>query len=176
MVQPSGETPKHFLHPCTLFVHREEHWVSTILGSCVSLCLWDPQLQLGGINHYMLPLWNGEGLPTPKYGNIAIEKLLERMLKLGCSRERLVAKLFGGAKVIAGEVAPFSVGDRNALVAHEILVHHGIQIAVSEVGGTRGMRLIFNTRTGKVLVKRLSSGDPQAAALPDGRPKPIQNK
>ena len=68
MNQTPGNPPKLFLQPCTIFVHREEHWVSTILGSCISLCLWDPKLGAGGINHYMLPLWNGEGLPTPNTG------------------------------------------------------------------------------------------------------------
>jgi len=171
MAHPLGDAPKHFLHPCTIFVHKEEHWVSTILGSCISLCLWDPKLGLGGINHYMLPLWNGEGLPTPRYGNIAIEKLIERILAHGGRKERLVAKLFGGARVIRGDAAPFSVGERNITVAREILAAQEIKIAASEVGGTRGMKIHFNTRSGSVLLARIPAEDPLAQALPDGRPK-----
>ncbi len=61
------EENTHYLHPGNLFAHRTPHIVTTILGSCVAVCLWDPINNIGGINHYMLPLWNGEGLPVPKY-------------------------------------------------------------------------------------------------------------
>ena len=88
---PSDAPQKsHYLYPGELFVHREPHVVSTVLGSCISVCLWDPERRLGGINHFLLPLWNGEGLPTPKYGNIAISRLIEKMEALGAqSLERL---------------------------------------------------------------------------------------
>jgi len=68
------EDNTHFLYPAALFASRTPHMVTTILGSCVAICLYDPILKFGGINHYMLPLWNGQGLASPKYGNIAIEK------------------------------------------------------------------------------------------------------
>lgn len=171
MVPPLGDAPKHFLHPCTIFVHKEEHWVSTILGSCISICLWDQPLGLGGINHYMLPLWNGEGLATPKYGNIAIEKLIDKMLSLGSRKDRLVAKAFGGAKVIHGDAGTQSVGERNIQLARETLAKHGIPLVASDMGGTRGMKILFNTRTGQVLSARLSAEDPLTRILPDGRPK-----
>ena len=173
MTRQPGETPKLFLQPCTIFVHREEHWVSTILGSCISVCLWDHGPGIGGINHYMLPLWNGEGLPTPKYGNIAIERLLEKMLSLGCRKERLVAKVFGGSRVIRGDASPFSVGDRNLALAREILASHDIPIAAAETGGTSGMKIHFNTCNGAVLLSRLASDAPLAPNLPDGRPKAL---
>jgi chemotaxis protein CheD len=171
LAQPPGAAPKHFLQPCTLFAHRQEHWVTTILGSCIAVCLWDARLGLGGINHYMLPLWNGEGLPTPKYGNIAIERLLAKLEGLGSRRGQLVAKLFGGGRVIPGDAAPFSVGDRNILLARELLTTHGIPIGAEAVGGVRGVKIHFNTRTGGVLLARLPAGDPLAAVLPDGRPR-----
>jgi chemotaxis protein CheD len=166
----------HFMHPCTLFVHREEHWVSTILGTCISVCLWDPCLALGGINHYMLPLWNGEGLATPKYGNIAIELLLEKMLALGSRQERLTAKIYGGSRVIAGDAAPISIGDRNAALAREILSSYGIPIAAAETGGALGMKIQFNTRTGIVLFARLPKNTPFVPDLPDGRPKSLLDR
>lgn len=172
MIQELGDASKHFLHPCTIFAHRDEHWVSTILGSCISVCLWDPKLCLGGINHYMLPLWNGEGLATPKYGNIAVEKLVEKMLTLGSRRDRMLAKIFGGAQIFRGEGAYLGVGDRNILVAQEILSRHRIQLVASDVGGSRGMKILFNTRTGSVLAARFGAEDPLARSLPDPRPEP----
>jgi chemotaxis protein CheD len=88
----------HFLYPSALFASRERHKVSTILGSCVAVCLYDPIAQIGGINHFMLPFWNGQGLASPKYGNIAIERLVEKMISLGCKKNNLKAKVFGGGE------------------------------------------------------------------------------
>jgi chemotaxis protein CheD len=163
--------PSHYLYPCMVFAHREEHLVSTVLGSCVAVCLWDGIMGMGGINHYMLALWNGDGLPTPKYGNIAIEKLIRAMLDRGCTRERLVAKLFGGANVIGQGPGQFSVGERNILLARELLEREGIPITASDVGGDCGRKVIYNTRTGTVLVSRLKRIDGRPVALPDGRPR-----
>src|SRR5258708_2971389 len=91
---------KHYLLPSPIFSAREPYIVDTILGSCVAVCLYDVKLKFGGMNHYMLPLWNGEGLASPKYGNIANDKLFERMLRLGSSKQNLVAKVFGGSNQI----------------------------------------------------------------------------
>jgi len=164
------DVPKHFLNPCMIFVHRQEHLVSTVLGSCVSVCLWDPRMASGGINHYMLPLWNGEGLATPKYGNIAIDVLIRKMLELGCSKERLLAKVFGGGNVLNAGNGLFPIGDRNVAIAQDLLLQHGIRIAAADTGGTRGRKILFNTRTGVILMGKLGIEGTQPA-LPDGRPK-----
>jgi chemotaxis protein CheD len=167
----SGGIPGHFLYPCTLFLHRQEHLVSTVLGSCVAVCLWDEALAMGGINHFMLALWNGDGLATPKYGNIAMERLLRGMLDAGSARERLVAKVFGGGNVIGKGPGLFSVGDRNIQVAMDMLAQERIRVAASDVGGDCGRKVIFNTRPGLVLVSRLKRQDGTPLALPDGRPR-----
>lgn len=88
---------QHFLYPSTLFASKDPYVVKTILGSCVAICIYDTVARAGGINHYMLPNWNGHDLASPKYGNIAIEKLLERLYMLGCRRENMQAKIFGEA-------------------------------------------------------------------------------
>lgn len=148
-----GETlHKHFLFPGTLFAEPQEFQISTVLGSCVALCLWDPVTKIGGMNHYMLPFWNGEGLATPKYGNIAIEKLLSRMLGLGCRKENLVAKIFGGANVTATGNEIFMIGDRNILLAQQMLEEYAITIKSSDVGGHVGRKVIMNSATGVVMV------------------------
>jgi chemotaxis protein CheD len=68
---------------------------------------------LGGINHYLLPLWNGEGLPTPKYGNIAISKLLEKVRAHSRPGDKLIAKVFGGASMWEKTDGLLAVGQRN---------------------------------------------------------------
>ena len=130
--------------------------VTTVLGSCVSVCFWDKKLMVGGINHYMLPLWNGEGLATPKYGNIAINKLHEKMLRMGCKPKDLVAKVFGGGEVLAVTHAVLNVGQRNVVLAQDMLKEMNVPIISKKVGGRTGLKLLFNTSTGTVLVKPLS--------------------
>lgn len=146
----------YFLHPGGLFVKNTEYVVRTVLGSCVSVCLWDPVLQAGGINHYMLALWNGEGLPSPRYGNIAIPKLIENMLKLGCKRHNLQAKIFGGAAVIGNTSGVLNIGTRNINLAEEMLNNEKIPIIGRDVDGNSGRKILFNTKTGRVLLKKLS--------------------
>jgi chemotaxis protein CheD len=162
--------PKLFLLPCAVFAHQEEHLVTTLLGSCVAVCLCEPGLGIGGINHFMLPLWHGEGLATPKYGNVAVDKLVRRMEDLGCRRERLVGKVFGGASVV-GDSGVFNIGQRNIDLALDLLGKHGIRVAVAEVGGAHGMKIQFNTRTGVVMLARIAKAAEGAPALPDGRRK-----
>ncbi len=126
-----------------------------MLGSCVSICLWDTQLKYGGINHFMLPLWNGDGLPTPKFGNIALEKLLKKMQQLGSRRSNLVAKIFGGSKQLEKGKSIFNVGERNIMLAFDLLKEAGIPVISHHTGGEKGRKLKFCTRTGEVLMKLL---------------------
>jgi len=145
------EPDKLFLYPAALFASNKPFQVTTILGSCVSVCLWDPVLQIGGINHFMLPLWNGQGLASPKYGNIAIQKLIEKMIGYGTRKQNLRAKLFGGGEVITVNISQFHIGDRNVMLAREILDEEKIPIISSSVGGKQGRKIIFFTKTGEVM-------------------------
>ncbi len=127
--------------------------VTTVLGSCVAVCLFDETTGIGGINHYMLPFWNGSELASPKYGNIAIESLTKKMELLGCKRENLVAKVFGGANQLGHSIG---VGQRNIKVAEEILSELKIKIVAKSLGGHKGRKLNFNTSTGEVLMKYIT--------------------
>jgi chemotaxis protein CheD len=146
---------RHYLLPGNIFAHRDEHTVTTVLGSCVSVCLWDPAHKIGGINHYMLPLWNGDGLASPRFGNIAIEKLIEKMLQLGAVRNNLKAKVFGGGDVLKVTTTFMNIGARNIVLAEDMLREEKIPIISADTGGQNGRKLMFNTRTGVVLVKLL---------------------
>lgn len=145
-------TLKHFLFPGTIFADPRNYQISTILGSCVAVCLWDSVKRMGGINHYMLPLWNGEGLATPKFGNIAIEKLLAKMLAMGCRQENIIAKVFGGANLMGTGNEIFLIGDRNVLLAYQLLEEYGVPIVASDVGGRAGRKIVLQAATGVVLV------------------------
>ena len=152
----NSDEKNHYLLPGSLFAHPEAHVITTVLGSCISVCLWDPLLRIGGINHFMLPLWNGEGLASPKYGNIAISKLIDKMLDFGCERRNLRAKMFGGSEMFKTTNALMNIGERNIVLAEDILREEKIPILVSDVGGKAGRKIIYHTETGSVLMKRLS--------------------
>jgi chemotaxis protein CheD len=141
---------KHFLLPGTLFASREPYQVQTVLGSCVSVCLIDPTLGYAGINHFMLPLWKGEGLASPRYGNIAMGDLLDNMLAMGCTKQRLVAKVFGGADMLDNS---FKIGDRNVEVALSMLEQQKIAVVASSVGGKHGRKLTLDTQSGGVTMR-----------------------
>lgn len=143
---------KHFLFPGTLFAESLEYQISTVLGSCISVCLWDQATRMGGMNHFMLPLWNGEGLATPKYGNIAMERLLDKVLSIGCRRDHLVAKVFGGANLTGSGLELFMIGDRNITLAFEMLEEFKIKVAANDVGGRVGRKVVMNTASGVILV------------------------
>jgi chemotaxis protein CheD len=143
---------KHFLFPGTIFADHREHQISTVLGSCVAVCLWDSVARMGGMNHFMLPLWNGEGLATPKYGNIAIEKLVGKLLGMGCRSEYLAAKVFGGANVMGTGHEVFMIGDRNITIAYQLLEEYRIPVTASDVGGHVGRKIIMHTGTGVVMM------------------------
>lgn len=124
--------------------------VTTVLGSCVAVCLYDETAGIGGINHYMLPFWNGNELASPKYGNIAIESLIKKLERLGASKANMVAKVFGGANQLNHTVG---VGNRNIKIAQEMLEELKIKIVAKSVGGEKGRKINFNTSTGEVFMK-----------------------
>lgn len=150
---PSGSHESHYLHPATIFASERPHFVTTVLGTCVSVCLWDRVRGIGGINHYMLPLWNGTGLASPKFGNIAIPRLIERMEQFGCKRVNMVAKLFGG-KSGDRELPQLNIGARNAELAVAMLKEAHIEVIAQNLCGPFGRKLIYNTETNEVLLKR----------------------
>lgn len=146
---------QHYLLPGNLFVHREPHVITTVLGSCVSVCLWDCVLKFGGMNHYMLPLWNGEGLASPRYGNIAITKIYDRMVAMGAEHRNLRAKVFGGGEVLRVTPGVLNVGERNIMIAMSMLKEMDLPIVSQDVGGKSGRKIIYKSHTAEVLLKRL---------------------
>lgn len=149
-----------YLYPSNLIVSANTTLIRTVLGSCVAVCIWDKFKRTGGMNHYMLPFWNGNGLASPKYGNIAIKSLVDKMIENGSSRQNLVAKVFGGGEIIEVQQANYQIGERNILIAENLLSEYKIQIRAKSVGGKFGRKIQFNTNSGEVLmsyVKRSGS-------------------
>lgn len=148
----------HFLLPGTIYIGNSNTLIVTILGSCVAICLWDEVTRIGGMNHYMLPLWNGEGVPTPKYGNIAIPKLISKLEERGIPVHRLKAKVFGGANLLSSnpQKSLTSIGDRNIEIAFEFLDKYRIPILAKDVGGNLGRKIIMNVENFEIKLKRIT--------------------
>jgi chemotaxis receptor (MCP) glutamine deamidase CheD len=127
--------------------------ISTVLGSCVSACLFDPEARVGGMNHFCLPR-GGDDDPTrpERYGVHAMELLVNELLGLGAQRSRLVAKIFGGAKVTVGLS---DVGAGNVRFVREFLSAEKIAVAAEHVGGTRPLEIHLVSSTGKVYVREV---------------------
>lgn len=150
------ELKQHFLYPGTLFVADKPYYITTLLGSCVAVCLYDQRLKIGGMNHFLLPNWDGKGLASPKYGNIAIDQLIKKMERLGSRKSDIISKAFGGANVLGNNSNVFQIGERNIKIAGDLLDEYGITIKAASTGGLLGRKIIFNTFTGEVRMKYIS--------------------
>ncbi|HET6829201.1 MAG TPA: chemoreceptor glutamine deamidase CheD [Ramlibacter sp.] len=133
--------------------------ISTVLGSCVATCLWDPVLRIGGMNHFMLPGESGAALASPwavsaRFGVYAMELLINEMVHLGADRRRLVAKVFGGAQVLQG-FDTLDVGAMNSDFVLNFLQEEGIEVAAQDLLGIYPRKLHFFPASGKVQMKKL---------------------
>jgi chemotaxis protein CheD len=147
--------------PGEYYVTRHEEAISTVLGSCISACVRDPAVNLGGMNHFMLPqdatvgpnnwLDPAVGLAT-RYGVYAMESLINDLLKLGARRERLEIKLFGGGRILSGMT---DVGDRNIQFIHDYIRLEGHRVAAEDLGGTQPRKLIYFPASGRARLRKL---------------------
>jgi chemotaxis protein methyltransferase CheR len=127
--------------------------VSTVLGSCVASCLFDPVAAIGGMNHFMLPDAVEQSWVPECYGVHAMELLINQLMAAGARRDRLVAKVFGGAHVVPGSATGRKVADANAAFVKEFLAREGIAILGQRLGGESPLHVSFFTHTGKALLR-----------------------
>lgn len=149
------------IHPGEYFATKDDTIISTVLGSCVAVGLFDSQARAGGLNHFMLPGESGRidliKSPNAKYGMYAMELLINDLMKLGAKKASLSAKVFGG-----GSVLRFSGGGSSKIPANNIdfafeyLREEGIPVIASDVGGKEPRKIFFFAQSGKVLLKRIA--------------------
>ena len=155
-VEVAADAATAYVHVGQLFTSPKACTVTTILGSCVSVCLWDPTTGAGGLNHFLLPQCVENGISSPRFGNVAIHRLLDELAGLGSPRARLKAKVFGGASVIdAFQSANESLGLKNVNVARRLLADAGIPIVAEDIGGAQGRKLVFQTGDGAAWVRKI---------------------
>jgi chemotaxis protein CheD len=133
--------------------------ITTVLGSCVSTCLWDPAARIGGMNHFMLPgdvaAPDSPWAASARFGVYAMEVLINDMIKMGADRRRLSAKVFGGAQLLAG-FGRLDVGAKNSEFVLQFLKTEGIPVLAQDLQDVYPRKVHFFVATGKVQVKRLS--------------------
>ena len=143
------------LLPGEYYATARNEMITTVLGSCVSACIFDARKGLGGMNHFMLPgAYSRAEDASARYGLYAMESLINAILKLGCRKEDLRAKLFGGGQIIANMT---SVGQQNIRFAKAFLSAEGIPLDSADLGLVYPRKINFFPATGKVMVKRLKS-------------------
>lgn len=148
--------PSVYLAPSDLVVSATPLVVTTILGSCVAVCLYDPRVGIGGINHFLLPYRATPGEGPLRFGNLSTLRLIEQLGALGCRVERLEAKVFGGAWIAGARPERGAhLGLQNVRMAEGLLQERGIRIVASDVDGARGRKLIYHTDDGAAWVKKL---------------------
>jgi chemotaxis protein CheD len=153
---PPTDEPTVYVHVGQLYSAAQPSLVSTILGSCVAVCLWDGAAGVGGLNHYLLPQPVSNGISSPRFGNVAIEQLIAQVAKLGGDPRRLKAKVFGGASVLdAFQAERRSLGMGNVDLARRLLREAKIPIVAEDVGGTEGRRVLFHTGDGTAWVRKI---------------------
>jgi chemotaxis protein CheD len=123
--------------------------LEALLGSCVAVCMYDPCLSAGGMNHILLP---GSCLDrSTRFGVNAMELLINDLMKRGADRRRLVAKAFGGANVLSGLVTA-TIGGDNAKFVRDFLATERIPLIAQRLGGDLAVHVYFRTDTGKATV------------------------
>jgi chemotaxis protein CheD len=140
--------------------------ISTLLGSCVAVCLFDPKLKLGGMNHFLLP---SRGSTTNAdtdvilNGDYSMEVLVNGLLQKGAQKRRLVAKAFGGGTIVSS--IRMAIGERNAEFAHDWLEREGIPLVASDFSGPWSRKVIFVPQTGDAFCRRIPTTQADAAAV-----------
>lgn len=147
--------------PGEFYVSTSNEIISTVLGSCISACIWDQVNGVGGMNHFLLPQRNNDhpnamdASYTARYGNWAMEYLVNELIKHGATRNNLKAKIFGGGKIINGMTN--DVGNGNVEFVLEYLKLENIPIIANDTGGPWPRKVMFDPLTGRAQVKKLRS-------------------
>ena len=146
--------------PGEFYVSKTGEMVVTVLGSCISACIRDVQLGIGGMNHFMLPIqgehstenWGSATSSASRYGNWAMEFLINEILKLGGTRRNLEIKVFGGGNVLSNMT---DIGERNIAFVKKYIYEENFEIASSDVGDIYPRKVLYFPDTGAVKVRKL---------------------
>ncbi len=142
---------EYYLKPGYIYLNREPSVISTVVGSCVMVSLWDCGQKYGGAVHYQYPFIGDKQEATARYGNVAITHLVRMLLDEEADRENMRAQIFGGA-ALPGLAQCTEVARENIRIARGVLRRFNIRIVSEDVGGDVGRKLVYNTFSNEVIV------------------------
>ena len=143
----------YFLEPGYIFVSPQPAVISTVLGSCIAVCLYDGKQRIGGMNHFQFPATRRRGQAAARYGNVALPYLIRLILDRGSKKKNLEAQIFGGAH--NRELSSDDIGSENITIARKVLAREGIRIVSEDVGAQKGRKIVFNTRANEIAVLKV---------------------
>jgi chemotaxis protein CheD len=150
----SALTPAdYFLEPGFVVMPSSPTVISAVLGSGVSICLYDRKRKVGGMNSFQLPLIRERGKTTTRYGNVAVWTLIRMMVEDGSKIKHLEAQIVGGAH--NPELSHQNMGQENIRVARRILAREKIAVASEDVGGSKGRKIVYSTHTNEIAVLKV---------------------
>lgn len=141
--------------PGEYYVTCQDEMITTVLGSCIAACIYDPVIGIGGMNHFMLPD-SDSGLlsASNRYGVFAMEQLLNELYRYGSQRERLQIKIVGGGKMLEGVN---DIGQQNIEFVRQFLATEGLRVAAEDIGGIQARKVMYQVRSGRMFVKKMNS-------------------
>ncbi len=150
------------IHIGGYYVSKEPSVVKTILGSCISVCLFESENKIGGMNHFMLPeskdLDNVDDYNNTRYGIYAMEVIMNEILKLGGKKSNITAKIFGGGNVLPGLTSNvLKIADKNINFAKKFLSDENIPIITEDIGGNTPRKVFFFNTENKIMLKKLGA-------------------
>jgi chemotaxis protein CheD len=145
---------KYHLNPGFIYVSMEPTIISTVLGSCVAVCMYDSEKKYGGMNHYLLPKKKQNDMATTKFGNVSIIKLYSTFVEFGSKLENLSAHVVGGAYLENSRDSK-AVSDENVSICFQILDKLGIKIVSEDTGGIMGRKLVYFSEYNEIFVAKL---------------------
>ena len=145
---------------------ESERPIATLLGSCVAVCLYDPKLKLGGMNHFLLPSrtsTDNTDTDVILSGDFSMEVLVNGLLNKGASKSRLIAKAFGGGTIVSS--IRMAIGERNAEFAKDWLEREGIPLVASDFSGPWSRKVVFLPENGDAFCRRRPTTQADATAV-----------
>jgi chemotaxis protein CheD len=144
-----------YLSPGHIYLSHEPALVSTVVGSCVAVSLWDSRKGYGGMAHFLYPFTGDRQRATAKYGNVAIKCLVSMFLDLGVPEKNLRAQIFGGA--LTAPADSIRIAKENVQAARKVLRSHRIQIVSEDTGGKMGRKIVYNTQRNEAIVYKVGA-------------------
>jgi chemotaxis protein CheD len=140
----------YLLAPGHMYVAVSPTLIRLVLGSCVAVSLWERNLRIGAMNHFIYPFTKDPARATAKYGNVAVPAMISMMIEYGAAPSDLEAQIFGGAT--PEEAQHIGIGQKNTRIARLMLEKRGINVISEDVGGFQGRKIVFDTYSGKVAI------------------------